>query len=70
MGVDYFGSLTSPFVWEQGTEKVAIFTCAVVGANHLEVVDDLLAKRRTALERFAAFREVPETITSDHSSLA
>jgi len=68
-GLDYFGPL---YIKKSNGEKqkvwVCLFTCFVVRAIHLEIVDDLTAEQfLLALRRFIARRGKPVKITSDNA---
>jgi len=68
-GLDYFGPL---YIKKSNGEKqkvwVCLFTCVVVRAIHLEIVDDLTAEQfLLALRRFIARRGKPVKITSDNA---
>lgn len=67
-GVDYMGPISIKM--ETGEQKVwvALFTCAVVRAVHLEVVEDLSASScLSALRRFMALHGTPSLIVSDNA---
>ena len=69
-GLDYFGPL---YVKSQNREKkkvwVCLFTCVVVRAVHLEIVDDLTAEEfLLVLRRFIARRGNPSKIISDNAA--
>lgn len=68
-GVDYFGPLK---VKEQGINVkiyVALFTCLVVRAIHLEPAEDYSAESFIrAFRRFGARRGIPELIVSDRGT--
>ena len=59
------------YVKEKGTSskvRIALFTCAVTRAVHLELVADLSAPTfRRCLRRFIARRGVPALIVSDNA---
>lgn len=69
VGVDYFGPLITK---EGGQSKkcyVALYTCLIVRAIHLEMADDLTAEAfLQTFRRFIARRGVPRTITSDNGT--
>ena len=68
-GVDYAGPLyVKSSTGDQRPTKVyiALFTCAVVRAVHLEVVEDLSSESFIrAFRRFVSRRRVPERLISD-----
>ena len=69
-GLDYFGPL---YVILQNRERkkvwVCLFTCIVVRAVHLEIVDDLTAEEfLLPLRKFIASRGNPSEIISDNAA--
>ena len=69
-GLDYFGPL---YVKLENREKkkvwVCLFTCVVVRAVHLEIVDDLTPEEfLMALRRFITRRGNPGEIISDNAA--
>ena len=69
-GLDYFGPL---YVKSQNRKKkkvwVCLFTCIVVRAVHLEIVDDITAKEfLLALRRFIGRRGNPSETISDNAA--
>ena len=68
-GVDYFGPL---YIKNGGNRKkvwIGLFTCIVVRAAHLEVVEDRTAEHfLEAFRRFIARRGKPNKIISDNAT--
>ncbi|XP_073951889.1 uncharacterized protein [Choristoneura fumiferana] len=67
-GIDYFGPMYVNT--QQGKKKrwICLFTCLVVRAIHLEVVNDLTAQEcLLALRRFVASKGIPTRIVSDNA---
>ncbi len=68
-GVDYFGPITIKTTAEHRKVWVALFSCFVTRAVHLEVVSDLTTEQfLNALRRFIARRGKPETLLSDNAT--
>ena len=70
-GVDYTGAITvrSGSTGECRKVYVALFTCMVTRAIHLEIANDLSAETFLhVFRRFAAVCSLPETIVSDHGT--
>lgn len=68
-GVDYFGPLK--IKTNSGPQKVwvCLFTCMVVRAVHMELVDSLSSEGfLNAFKRFTARRGLPKTLTSDNGT--
>lgn len=66
-GLDHFGPL---YCCDFGSQKfyVLLFTCAVVRAVHLELVDSLSAETTMlAVRRFASCRGMPSLLMSDNA---
>ncbi|KAL3084097.1 hypothetical protein niasHS_008736 [Heterodera schachtii] len=68
-GIDYFGPLKVKRGPETVKVYVALFTCLVIRAIHLEVADDYSAEAfLRVFRRFAARRGVPRVILSDQGT--
>ena len=68
VGLDYFGPLRIKLAGEVIKVWVALFTCAVIRAVHLEIVLDLSTESfLNALRRFVSRRGIPMTIISDQA---
>ena len=68
-GVDYFGLLYVKNVRNRKKVWICLFTCIVVRAVHLEVVEDITAEHfLEAFRRFIARRGKPNKIISDNAT--
>jgi hypothetical protein len=68
-GLDFTGPIPVHNKGEKVTAYILLFTCGVIGAIHLEVVDALIAGSFIkALRRFTGHHPIPRLIYSDNSS--
>ena len=70
VGIDFAGPLFEKSAKTTGMNKVyiALFTCCVTRAVHLELVKDLKAATfRRCLRKFSARRKMPSLIVSDNA---